>query len=536
VLFLGGNVSTFELKKEGLESFKLTGLFVKISASLIAFLAVAAIGISSYLAYVSLTSSKVAGCGEVFDCSHVLQSKYSTVFGWPVSLGAVAVHLSILAAAIVFLAAKQKTTRQRSMWVMTTGSLMAATAGIWFIGLQFLVEKAFCQYCLAAHTCGLLIATVASITVLRSGWGGKNLLWAAAIGIGSTGVLAALQSNNPEPKSHEVIQHPVDSEGEKTSTEGELDDLIFEPPIFDAPGEFEDEVDVIDSGESAGETPADPGDSTFFTRPSWDTLLIASLSRFCRCHATLSWGAGTGSSGGKVFCRNCLENQSPAQSTSFHQSAEQDPQSNSGQSAESQQQEGSKRIVSIGSGSSRLRLTAEDWPNVGNPNARYVFVEMFDYTCEHCRETHAAIKSAQATLGDDLGIVVLPVPMNPDCNPAVTRRSPESITACDLARISISVWRVNPEKFEELHEWMFEGASAPSVQAARAKAIELIGEEALDKQIQSKTVVQYIAKHSELYRRIGGGQIPKLLFPSATVIGSYTSGQALVELIKKHAK
>ena len=47
-----------------------------------------ALGISGYLSYASLTSSDIAGCsgGQVFDCGHVLSTKWSKWFGVPVSL------------------------------------------------------------------------------------------------------------------------------------------------------------------------------------------------------------------------------------------------------------------------------------------------------------------------------------------------------------------------------------------------------------------------------------------------------------------
>jgi hypothetical protein len=36
----------------------------------------------------------------------------------------------------------------------------------------------------------------------------------------------------------------------------------------------------------------------------------------------------------------------------------------------------------------------------------------------------------------------------------------------------------------------------------------------------------------ELYKLAGKGNVPKLIFPSTTVVGEFTSGDSLVEIIK----
>ena len=57
-----------------------------------------ALASSCYLAWASLTSSAVAGCdgGSVFDCSHVLHSRWSNVMSIPVSIPAIAIHITVL--------------------------------------------------------------------------------------------------------------------------------------------------------------------------------------------------------------------------------------------------------------------------------------------------------------------------------------------------------------------------------------------------------------------------------------------------------
>jgi hypothetical protein len=58
-----------------------------------------ALAISGYLTWVALHKSDVAGCGgSVFDCDHVLSSRWSMWFAAPVAMGAVGLYaISILA-------------------------------------------------------------------------------------------------------------------------------------------------------------------------------------------------------------------------------------------------------------------------------------------------------------------------------------------------------------------------------------------------------------------------------------------------------
>ena len=48
-----------------------------------------------------------------------------------------------------------------------------------------------------------------------------------------------------------------------------------------------------------------------------------------------------------------------------------------------------------------------------------MIVNLFDYNCPHCRLCILLLLEAQRRLGDQLGIVCLPMPMDSQCNPFV---------------------------------------------------------------------------------------------------------------------
>jgi len=55
----------------------------------------------------------------------------------------------------------------------------------------------------------------------------------------------------------------------------------------------------------------------------------------------------------------------------------------------------------------------------------------------------------------------------------------------------------------------------------------------LDTELASDVPDQFIARHVALYKRVGEGSIPKLMFPRTRVVGKFTSVDGLVDLIRR---
>jgi uncharacterized membrane protein len=121
-------------------------------------LAVAAMAISAYLAWISYTGGKPVGCGPESGCDKVLQSRWAYWFEAPVSLFALAVYSLILGASFR-LHQRRSPDVQRKAWTwLVTCALVVAGAAVWFTGLQVFSLKALCPYCMAAHVCGFVMA------------------------------------------------------------------------------------------------------------------------------------------------------------------------------------------------------------------------------------------------------------------------------------------------------------------------------------------------------------------------------------------
>ncbi len=186
-------------------------------------------------------------------------------------------------------------------------------------------------------------------------------------------------------------------------------------------------------------------------------------------------------------------------------------------------------VINLAKG--RTSLNVRHWPAIGNPNAKYVFVEMFDYTCPHCRNTHKAIHGAMDKYGDDLAIICLPVPLDGKCNNRFPINNGKHAEACEVARIAIGVWRCKPSKFQKFHEWMFPSPVARTAAAARIEGEKLVGKEKLSAELAKPFASQYIASHVKLYQGAGSGAVPKLLFPRKNVKGEISSSTTLINMI-----
>lgn len=134
---------------------------------LIRLLTLAAIGVSGYLLSVSLMSQGLPlGCGAGSGCEVVLSSRWSNVFGIPVSGLAACIYLAMFAASCT-VSPHFPLDRQRTAWsVLLLLAFVVAGSAVWFVFLQAVVLRAFCPWCMAGHGIGLLLAAIVLRTVV----------------------------------------------------------------------------------------------------------------------------------------------------------------------------------------------------------------------------------------------------------------------------------------------------------------------------------------------------------------------------------
>jgi len=178
-------------------------------------------------------------------------------------------------------------------------------------------------------------------------------------------------------------------------------------------------------------------------------------------------------------------------------------------------------------------------PLLGEPDAEFVIVELFDYTCPHCRQLHRYLSQARRRYGPQLAVAVLVAPMDPRCNRYVHEPATEP-GSCELARLAVAVWQRRPAAFATFHEWLMESTETRSLEAARARVIEILGEgildlpaDVLDRALADDAITREIEADNRLYQLAGAGTIPKLLTERLIIAGQPASAEKLFEVLEK---
>lgn len=405
-------------------------------------LLLAALGIAGYLGWHAWAGTAPVGCGPASGCDRVLNSRWAWWFGVPVSLLAAGAYSAMLWASFNRQGSPSGKQGGRRVWglVLVAGAVAVLLMAVWFVGLQVLVLRAFCRYCLAAHLCGGVASALVLWVAVRPereagpgpqgrgraepGWGGAGQLglglWA---GVVAAGVVV-------------------------------LGQLVHQPKSF----------------------------------------LLTSLPR--QTNAVPS---------GPVTEPTSPERVGPALVAAQSAGAAQPV-----------------RLFSFYEG--RFTVNLHEVPVIGSPTNPQVVVSLFDYTCQHCQAMHRVLVEAHRRYSNQLVIVSLPMPLDPQCNPWVVRAPPEHTNACAYARLSLAVWRADRTKHREFDDWMFAEASPPPLAQAVAKASALVGAAAVAQAQQDPWIEQQLKLAFAVYGlayQANRGELPQVIVGTNVALGSF---------------
>jgi uncharacterized membrane protein/protein-disulfide isomerase len=199
---------------------------------------------------------------------------------------------------------------------------------------------------------------------------------------------------------------------------------------------------------------------------------------------------------------------------------------------------GAERVISL-LGGRVFGLKPHDYPILGSPDADHVMVFLFHYTCPFCRGFHGYIEQALDRYQGRVAVILLPIPMDSQCNPSVETTKPEHVGACDRAKLMLAVWRANPAAFAAFDRWMFESKKAQPVEATRRRAIELVGEQALDAALADPWVGEQIDANIKLYGisslHVERRSVPQLILGKLIIGGRPPSAEAFFKLLEEDA-
>ncbi len=180
-------------------------------------------------------------------------------------------------------------------------------------------------------------------------------------------------------------------------------------------------------------------------------------------------------------------------------------------------------------------------PVTGSSDSPYIVTLLFDYQCSHCQRIHFMLDEAIRAYDGKLAFALCPTPLNSSCNPYIQQDADAFKNSCELARIGLAIWVASREKFPDFENWMFtyesgDGWHPRSIEAAREKAIELVGQEKFDAAWTDPWIGEYLQTCIRIYGlTLQGGQggIPKLIFGSYWVIPEPYNADDLVTILQK---
>jgi uncharacterized membrane protein len=183
-------------------------------------------------------------------------------------------------------------------------------------------------------------------------------------------------------------------------------------------------------------------------------------------------------------------------------------------------------------------LPLDDLPMIGSPGASNAIVNLFDYNCPHCRMLHPILMRTQYHLGNQLGIVCLPMPMDTDCNPFVPTGHPTFTNSCDYARLSLAVWRLNPAAYRQFDDRLFLSETPLPVAQAREYAAQLVGTNQLQSALSDPWIQQQILTachlHATNWLATGGPAMPQIIIGPVISVGALNSVNHLLVLLDKY--
>ena len=499
--------------------------------------ALVALAISGYLAYVSYQGGTVVGCGgfAAADCDHVLKSRWARVLNVPVSVLAAALYGSILLLACVI-----PRTGGRKKAVLETlllaAALAAVGAGVYYFILQIAVVGKFCLLCLAVHTCGLTVAGLAVFhaasyrvvdhSKLSSRYG------SIALGLShkphaSSSSTSSPSSSSPAPdnaRPNTLFAVAAPAIGLSLLITAQI---LFKSKTF--------EVVDLDTEIRAGEIPNDP-----LSRKTSDAISHRTLRLELPTDVgatSLSGDANSGSRVGLPRSWGEVSRGNPDDDAKEELwAAAAGPRGVDELLGDTQPR--FERYINLFGASQPIDL--EGRPRLGLRSAPNVVIKIFDYTCHHCRDMHRSLSRAEDRYGNQMAVVLFPMPLGKECNKGVVREHPDHKDACRYAKLALAVWITKPAEFEAYHEWLMHGQKAPPLSEAADKAIAIVGRDALRTAIRDPEVERQLQENIALFAATRDAEgksrgLPVMIVGRQAVFG-VVAADALFPILERQLK
>jgi len=187
---------------------------------------------------------------------------------------------------------------------------------------------------------------------------------------------------------------------------------------------------------------------------------------------------------------------------------------------------------------SSLSLDASRLPLLGPAEAPHRIACLFDYTCHHCRQLHGYIRTAIDQFDGQLSCLMIPMPLDANCNANFKRTHRDHVDACKYAKICLAVQQVAPTKYEAFDRWLFtDHKTAKPLATVRAHAVGLVGAAALDKAVASAAVQEQLQQNIRAYelntKNGRNSSMPQTIVKDRVIFGPPPSAADLESILKQ---
>lgn len=191
-------------------------------------------------------------------------------------------------------------------------------------------------------------------------------------------------------------------------------------------------------------------------------------------------------------------------------------------SAETIHADGPGRAVTFAGGAKEFRI--EGLPHVGPPDAPHVLIEYFDYPCAACATMAPFLDALLERHPESICLVLLPVPLERECNLLLPPGFRELRDSCEIARIALAVWRQSPGDFPGLNRRLL---ASPDLETARSAALEVMDERTLESALKDPWIDALIEANARDWVALSreDDRLPKLLFSDSRILHGLPSGQ-----------
>lgn len=180
---------------------------------------------------------------------------------------------------------------------------------------------------------------------------------------------------------------------------------------------------------------------------------------------------------------------------------------------------GPDRVLELAGGAVTIRAGEFGW--LGSPDAPHLLLALSDYSCDHCRTLHRHLEAALRRYPGQVAVLVVPVPLNPQCNPYVPFLGPEHEHACSLAQLALAVAAEEPTKFPGFDYWLFATEEPRAPAAALAEAARRMPGVDWEAALQAPRVAATLRLACDVYRVSHAQQLPALLGQGLqTIVGA----------------